>query len=884
MGRWQKEIAFLQGLGKEIIVAWWGQETKADADIDELESLDQIAYISPTQFLAKGGIKLKAREISQAEYEERFAKPRLTKWLEAQLNGLGKHFEKGFGQHIPSEKKVDLNKPVEFNKGDRLTVITKAMGDGYKYILDQSETGTGKSHSLGQLDSEKGKVWLISQNHRNPSTPTWRDKPDLMPRHRGLIKDIERSEQVGFDYYRHVKEWETPDIPGNCDRAHLFNELREKGYSPDDWKDEGTNPICKTCPHFQQRVKNISLAKETFTRDGEREMGKGEGEKTNPLPLNLSPLPNPKGESLPKCIVSRGDGFGYLGERMKGIASPQPTRTHLDSMPQNHDLSKDLAVVDEPRESFKLVQKVQASLNDFDGVMAKLELEDEDVFNQLKPLRQALRPLLSGDEKLPYHGLGTSELLSLLSDTAKEIKALEVDLNLDAQSIFAEPDSINLADNLTDSESLKAVRKQWGHSAATARRYLRAEAYRETEKNIEALPSNWLTRLIEVLQTNQGTIRITPNKKLIITTPDYRHRDLLTRTIASIFLDATMSREQLAALLGVAPKEILVIKQKTKPVNNLQVIYVPMQGMKSRNYSESCIERIKAALEGIRKRHPRQKIKILGLKKFIEQLKQQHPEQADEFLGWWFNQNRGTNEAEGVPIMISLGSPTPNVGEVQDEYFTIHGSLDGFEEYYQGLINAEIIQVLGRQRSHRYPQQEFIHYLLLTDLDIQAIRKAGYQVSVVEPYHIHQQAATRRQLDKFRLIEFCKTYLKTKQELTQKAIADGLDVTQGWISKLFKGENLTWQGFKRIFQSLYKTYIGSGIFNSKDEEMAEVKSWLELHPVEGLTDAVELIRNCGWESFAEYLKTFSAEVQWLMLAQLAVIFLPELKFDESPPS
>jgi hypothetical protein len=52
MKRWRKQIAFLKSLGKPVSVAWWGQRSKEDDDIDELSSLDSIALLSPDEFFA----------------------------------------------------------------------------------------------------------------------------------------------------------------------------------------------------------------------------------------------------------------------------------------------------------------------------------------------------------------------------------------------------------------------------------------------------------------------------------------------------------------------------------------------------------------------------------------------------------------------------------------------------------------------------------------------------------------------------------------------------------------------------------------------------------------------------------------------------------------
>ncbi|MBD2118159.1 DUF3987 domain-containing protein [Microcystis wesenbergii] len=54
MLRWEKQIIFLESLGKSLLVAWWGQKTKDGDDIDELSDLNGIEFIECTKFLAMG--------------------------------------------------------------------------------------------------------------------------------------------------------------------------------------------------------------------------------------------------------------------------------------------------------------------------------------------------------------------------------------------------------------------------------------------------------------------------------------------------------------------------------------------------------------------------------------------------------------------------------------------------------------------------------------------------------------------------------------------------------------------------------------------------------------------------------------------------------------
>jgi hypothetical protein len=50
MNQWQQVTALLKKWGWSVQFAWWGQTHKTDPDIDELENLSSISYITPDEF------------------------------------------------------------------------------------------------------------------------------------------------------------------------------------------------------------------------------------------------------------------------------------------------------------------------------------------------------------------------------------------------------------------------------------------------------------------------------------------------------------------------------------------------------------------------------------------------------------------------------------------------------------------------------------------------------------------------------------------------------------------------------------------------------------------------------------------------------------------
>jgi hypothetical protein len=83
----------------------------------------------------------------------------------------------------------------------------------------------------------------------------------------------------------------------------------------------------------------------------------------------------------------------------------------IDSLndPDFFDYGKDVAIVDEATQVIRGTKTVTADFKDFATKM--LELEQFPELYQLQgSLRQKLVPLLSGTEKIPYHGINHQAL------------------------------------------------------------------------------------------------------------------------------------------------------------------------------------------------------------------------------------------------------------------------------------------------------------------------------------------------------------------------------------------------------------------------------------------------------------------------------------------
>jgi hypothetical protein len=162
--------------------------------------------------------------------------------------------------------------------------------------------------------------------------------------------------------------------------------------------------------------------------------------------------------------------------------------------------------------------------------------------------------------------------------------------------------------------------------------------------------------------------------------------------------------------------------------------------------------------------HDPQKIRVIANK-------------LDEHLpldGWWFNDNRSTNAYQDAGVIVAFNTPRTNLGVIQDEYRTLFGILDGFNEYYQNLVKAEIIQLIGRPRAHLNPEKQFTIYLVSTDFDASFVSEFGVNVVSVEAFELCPEAGTQIEQTRFRILEAVRQLTNSGvaiASITQQAVA-----------------------------------------------------------------------------------------------------------------
>ena len=799
-------------------------------------------------------------EIELDEIEQAIATEGFINSLKAKLLNLS-HSLKGFGLNtkkaqdtqvtppnklaikpgvpLPTPKNYEGLEPpiITFPKGNRHELIWQLKKLGWTTILDSTATGLGKSHDAGVFKNSRGKTWYVDINHRNVSTITVEENyTDINPRHLGIYNDGHGFKLQGINQIE----------PSNCHLANFFVTFKNKNHNiENDPTNNAPNPLCASCIYHQM--------KDTLE----------------------------DGQTIAKCASSSGDGYGFRNQRQIAL-SEELNRLHPYQFPDidyledgTSNYHNDVAFIEEASRTLNPTL-ITGKLTDFDRTMMDLQLNHPEFFEVLKPLLN-LRAYLTGEEKV-RHGLNHFQILEKLGKPPENLEDIITSLSQllpNIKDFIVKADSTGTIDykKLNISQTI----------AKTARAGFKRQAYAKTLENLQDLPNNWLIDFLEVWNGHQGALSLCKGY-FTITKPDERTADILREMGLTVLLEATGNKRALAAKLGINPNSIIEIQEDTPIYNNLTVKAVETEGMGSNNWSENAIERIKAIIAKLSSLHD--DINFYALKDYIKVLDIEH---------YWFNHNRGGNHDQRREAIASFGKPYINMGTALAEYiclfnpdFDEEGQPVGFDEYYQELAQAEYIQLIGRPRAHLYPEQQFTIYIVGTKLDFTFLEDMGINVLYQDEFDYIPDMVKRRKRDKWALYKYGLQLMATGQKITQLALAQGTGFSQGWISKLFKGANtLSWKDFCKLFQSLYKDHIGSGIITPDAVENATIREWLELQPLELAQEMIKAIHNEGWQYVVDYLRYVCPHEAFQILGILA-LFTPNgdqvwLEFLPSPP-
>lgn len=343
-----KTIFSLLELNIPIYIADWGQlENKFKGDFDEIpqNEIEKIKFISPIEYKNK---ILKIEKDRDPDV--------LIKDLKAEFAEFDK-FSK-----FPSIKTSDIEENVKVivrSKEERKKAYKKAYEEGYKFILDSSGTGTGKSYTVGELKNEDfggSKIFYINRSARNPSNENIEENfKELPARHNGLeIDKYEKTPKGNPVRQRPRENTENNDITrSNCHWEHRHRVLANKN--------KNTKEICKNCPFYQD------------------------------------------------CKKSTGEGYGFLYEISQALTH-QKIRANINGV--NPDfIDRDVLIFDEAF-SIEPYQKLEIKHEDISEI-SSLKVKNEENLNFIKLKILEILELIHTEKR---YGLLHKEIMEVLGD------------------------------------------------------------------------------------------------------------------------------------------------------------------------------------------------------------------------------------------------------------------------------------------------------------------------------------------------------------------------------------------------------------------------------------------------------------------------------------
>lgn len=472
----------LESLGISLQVADWGQfaSKKADGgkDFDELDANFDYALIDSSEYFAQN--------------------PKFLEDLQPKnpLDWFTKKFKKRKTRSRQDFAKLPEIQASTYEQGDRIGAWVDAFTKN-KNILDTSFTGSGKSHTVGELRPEMFKEFGITRliyvykDPRNVSTFTLKNWTLVPSRHNGIT---DKQGQLR----RATSKNDELITPANCSRTEAINALRSKGITND-------KTVCDTCP------------------------------------------------MLNACRHASGDGYGFKHQRAIALKADRLICHPLAlPHPDEFDYSNTFVIYEEPSESFNVQREVKVTVKDIDKIIVKLA--EANLIGEFMLMLQSIKNLLCDrSKKHGKYGFDYHDIKSAMPETIPNKESLGDILKPDL-SILDTMDSID------DSEFEKAKGKDKGILTKVnnlLKRFTRLNSD-EFERTIEGeVISQWLPEFMDIINGGTGNLNIQYGV-LTITIADYQLRTIVSKSSKNLFLDATLHPTDLEMKLG-AP--VTVVKQ-----------------------------------------------------------------------------------------------------------------------------------------------------------------------------------------------------------------------------------------------------------------------------------------------------------------------------------
>jgi len=817
MGAYRELYLFLKKLGITLYVRDWGQGDRPKSDKLDVDEIDTetfnnariISYIEwDNNVLDKG-------ELSEEQWFNRFKLPKLHEDL---ANVLKRFYHQKQapkteaktseqtpeqstiinqncsaivpyvpqklttikyvpGQLPTASERAEMGYPkIIFEEGERLQLISEIYNQGsIENVLDSTPTGHGKSSDAGLISLEtfgidpddkenKTKIFYLSPDHRNPTTSTVEaNYTDLEARHNGLNYDHTRTTALGKPHLVRAKN-QNPDIPSNCPENQTFLAVSELGLLAFGGKD---SPICQSCPLLNQ-------------------------------------------------------GCLFLENRRDTLTNKRLIRADINSI---HPSSKDILILDDL--SITNTHQITISNDEILKTVGSLQIrgDDERIFKALRPVLvsvwKALQSVTTDKHK---YGISHHEVMELMP-TDDEINQLIwqhfSDDWLACDNVWGEPiyhyemiDGVPTATKVIGEEfvapSLIDLRNECHKISENYAKFI--NGLQTPEEKQQAIKDNvipaWLPSNLDCLTGNKRINLHIDNGKLAITKLSKRHRNIIKNAGFTIALDATKSKHDYALSLGVNQNEILEISEVKRSTNNQTIYTINGLGKGGKQRRDSMQDRINIAVKAIAQRHQGQNVGLIDHKSAIDSYKDLTQSVKP---GYWHKDTRGSNQFLNTQVLISVGLPTPNLGQMAGEYQALTGyspvpdKLVGhYGEWVKRKIQAELIQCVGRPRAHLRPTEE-LHIYIIADLDedtASAIRLAYPTANFIteDIYDIAPEAASKGVQTERGIFEAMMSMLKQGIEPSIDQVAEAIGKAKSTIT--FTLKHRLGIGFRAVKKSL----------------------------------------------------------------------------------
>lgn len=899
--------------GGLIEVGWWGQESKGDPDIDELEAPQEVVFITPAEFLAKAPENIRrqintvtrsvAGEPDKAEYalyrtaEEERARVEAAQRQQKEMEYLERCLtnssqsppnlsQQDSSDPKPSEVPVDpaagaialydqrndgrLEMSVSLdtiptveewiNRG-RPTLIFKpeerVMGcvqlvlNGFRYVLLKDTVGGGKSRTAGEFFKDWDQVESILKDKYPEQWKGFYAAGDYRrPSHEFLEAIPEAVSGAG-------------EMLDESKRTPLNNPYRRRaktGETPD--------------------IPGLCIHEEPYQE------------------LNAQGFTTGRGHDSPFCQnCPQLQDCPYL-EALDRQKNEPVLRTHLSKISVEEGENA-IAFIDEAGREIKDMVTREAPISAIDRELGELLRAAPQFYREVAPVLKAIKQGIErAMEEQGTYGLPHRELMAFLPD--------RVELERLLMEAYWQP---NQPPNPWEIPSLNEIA---GRLQRVIRHDIEAQLNQAPyPKERIALVTQCLTigvlpRLLRAIDGRTPVDVSITDKKIRFRYRDRRHEKTIAKLRTAFLMDATPDTQELAHNLGISANDILCITSPEPSFENLTFKVVKGFGKAGRNREHfeekgkdtaeshySLMTRIKKLVGKVANdawaENPNQRIGILDLKAFIDRY-HDLPGSQGFLMGYHFHDGRNTNRFKECSILFSVGSPVENIGDLLSQWHlrtgqchTVESAPAAFWAWVNRRVTTELIQEGGRSRAQHRPQEAIVHYIL-TDLStsqMEAIAQyfPGCRVEEVNAYDICPEAAPKGEQTRRGTWEAIAQAIRAGTKPTISEVASQVGVSKSRISQILSPDG----GFRVIVQSLIRLYEALNNQTKLSDLLPEqVIMAYEVFPTlvkdlesgadpeEALEEFLDAAEQLGYESFEA---VFRDEV---MLSAIAVIHLTRL--------